>query len=143
MNTGITTETMLGTTRFKMRLLVVTLSAIHSMMVVTSPMGLHAPPLLAATTITPANNHRSFWSLSKRRVIITMMMVVVMLSSTALMMNESEASIHMSCFLLPALMCSVMKLNPPYRSMCSTMVMAQMRNTTISQVSPKCSTKSM
>ena len=112
-HTGITKATKLGIKRFTIRLAVVTLSAIHSMMVVTSPIGEKAPPLLAAITITLAKSHLSFLSLSKRRSIITMIMVVVMLSSTALMKNAKMLSVHIRCFLFLALICSVIKLKPP------------------------------
>ena len=43
----------------------------------------------------------------------TMMMVVVMLSRTADMTNDSEHMIHSRCFLLLALIFSVMNENPP------------------------------
>ena len=113
MNTGTTMAIMLGINRLRIRPTELTFSSIHSMMVVTSPMGENAPPAFAAITMRPANSQRSFWSLSKRRSIITMMMVVVMLSSTADMTNDSEHRIHKSCFLLLAWMCSVMNEKPP------------------------------
>ena len=113
MATGMTTETIDGTIRFTISDVTVTLFAIHSMIVVTSPIGDHAPPLLAASTITPANIQRSFCSGSKRRIIITIIIVVVMLSSTALMKNETNAIIHISCLLFLALIRSVIKLKPP------------------------------
>ena len=72
------------------------------MMVVMSPIGDHAPPLLAAMTITPANIHRSFWSASMRRSIITIIMVLVILSRMLDMKNVTNASTHISDRLLPA-----------------------------------------
>ena len=112
-NTGTTIATILGISRLIIRPIDDTFSSIHSMMVVTSPMGEKAPPALAAMTMSPANSQRSFWSLSKRRNIITMMMVVVMLSRTADMTNDSEHMIHNRCRLLLALMFSVINEKPP------------------------------
>ena len=51
---GIATETTHGTKRVYIILPAVTLPRIQSMIVVTSPMGDHAPPLLAAMTISEA-----------------------------------------------------------------------------------------
>ena len=139
-NTGITIATILGMTRLTISPTDETFSSIHNMMVVTSPIGEKAPPALAAITIRPANIQRSFWSLSSRRSIITMIMVVVILSSTADMINDRVQIIHSKWRLLLALMCSVINEKPPYRSMISTIVMAPIRKTTISQASPNCVT---
>ena len=122
-----------------MRLPAETLPRIHSMMVVTSPMGDHAPPVLAAMMMTPANIHRSRTVGTILRSIIIMMMVVVMLSSTADMKKVMKASVHRRVILLRVVMRSVMMENPPWRSMRSTMVIAPMRKTSVSQVLPKCS----
>ena len=74
------------------------------MMVVTSPMGDHAPPQLAAITMSPAY---SSWSLRlstslRNSMIITM--VVVILSRTALNTKAVTRSIHISFPLLRVLM---------------------------------------
>ena len=52
-------------------------------MVVTSPIGLNAPPALAAITTIPANNKRIFPSGNNLLNKETINMVVVKLSSTA------------------------------------------------------------
>ncbi len=54
------TDTMHGTKSVPIRAAAVTLPRIQSMIVVTSPMGDHAPPLLAAMTIRLAKIQRSF-----------------------------------------------------------------------------------
>ena len=69
-----------------------------------------------------------------------MMIVVVMLSSAADMKNVMMASSHISLCLLRVLMWSVMTLKPPCESIRSTIVMAPIRNTSISHVSPRWST---
>ena len=65
-------------------------------MVVMSPIGDHAPPLLAASTITQAKSQRSFWLDSNRLSIMTIMIVVVMLSRIDDMKNATSASTHIS-----------------------------------------------
>ena len=57
---------------------------IQSMVVVTSPMGVQAPPALAAMTMMPAKNSRSSCLSSSFFISEIMTMVVVRLSSTAL-----------------------------------------------------------
>ena len=66
-----------------------------------------------------------------------MTMVVVMLSSTADMKKVIVASSQSSRRLSRVRMRSVMTLNPPWTSISSTMVMAPIRKTRISHVSPK------
>ena len=83
------------------------------MMVVMSPMGDHAPPLLAAITMTQAKVQRSFWSASMRRSIMTMMMVVVMLSRMLERKNATNASTHIRPRLLEACIRCMIILNPP------------------------------
>lgn len=83
------------------------------MMVVMSPMGDHAPPLLAAMTMTEANSHRSFCTVSIRRSIITIIMVVVMLSRMLDMKNVTNASTHISLRLSDAWILWTMMLKPP------------------------------
>ena len=60
---GTIAETRLGNKSDDIKLDDVTFPFIHSIIVVTSPIGDHAPPLLAAITTTPANSHLSFCSL--------------------------------------------------------------------------------
>ena len=137
--TGMTRETIHGNIRYRIRLPAVTLPLIQSMMVVTSPMGDHAPPLLAAMMMTPANNQRSCSAGMSLRSIITIMMVVVILSNTADMKKVMRARVHNSAILLRVVMWSVITLNPPCVSIRSTIVIAPMRKTSVSQVLPKCS----
>ena len=66
-----------------------------------------------------------------------MTMVVVMLSSTADMKKVIVASSQSSRRLSRVRMRSVMTLNPPWTSISSTMVMAPIRKTRISHVSPR------
>lgn len=110
---GIMRDTKQGMMRNPMILGVVTLPRIHSIIVVISPIGDHAPPLFAAIMITPAKNHRSLAFDMMRRNIITIIMVVVILSSTADIKNVIMASIHKSLFLLWVVICSVMMWKPP------------------------------
>ena len=60
MTRGMTSDTRQGSRRLSMSLADETLPFIQSMIVVTSPMGDHAPPLLAAMTIRLAKIQRSF-----------------------------------------------------------------------------------
>jgi len=113
MAVGMITDTRHGRKRAAIRFPAVTLPRIHSMMVVTSPMGDQAPPLFAAMTITLAKIHRSFLLAINRRSSMTMMIVVVMLSSSADMKKVMIASSHISLRLLRVVMWSVMTLKPP------------------------------
>ena len=83
------------------------------MMVVMSPMGLQAPPALAASTMTQAKIQRSFWSRSMRLSIITIIMVVVMLSRMLDMKKATSTRIHISFRLSEAWMCFTMIWKPP------------------------------
>ena len=67
MAVGMITDTRAGRNSLATSRPEVTLPRIQSMMVVTSPMGEKAPPLLAAMTITLAKIHRSFCPLIIRR----------------------------------------------------------------------------
>ena len=110
------------------------------MMVVTSPMGDHAPPLLADIIITPAYFHRSRLLLIKRRNIITIIIVVVILSRMADIKNDKKAITHIKLRLFCAVMRRVINAKPSYLSISSTIVIAPIKNTTISHVSPSAST---
>ena len=114
-----------------------TLPAIHSMMVVTSPIGVQAPPALAAMTIMLAKNQRSCLTGIILLSSVHIMMVVVRLSRMADKQNASTPNIHNSSTLDVALIWSVMTRKPPQRSTTSTMVMAPSRKNTVSPVSPK------
>ena len=74
------------------KLTVVTFSPIHSMVVVTSPMGDHAPPAFAAMIISPANQIRSLFSAINFLRIVINTIVAVRLS---MMADKIKAKIHM------------------------------------------------
>ncbi len=71
---------------------------IHSMVVVTSPMGVHAPPALAAITIIPAKNNRMSLFGINLRIKDTITMEVVRLSSTDERKKVTQHIIHKSDF---------------------------------------------
>ena len=60
--TGTTIHTIEGIKTYWNNIGTVTLSAIQSIVVVTSPIGDHAPPAFAAITIKPANHNLKFLS---------------------------------------------------------------------------------
>ena len=97
---------------------------IHSIVVVTSPMGDHAPPAFAATTIIPANNIRSSLSSIIFRMRETITMVEVKLSNTADKKKVIPHNNHNNLDLLRVLIAEVMIVNPSCASINSTMVMA-------------------
>lgn len=109
----MTVETRQGRSRLRIRGHAVTLSFIQSMMVVTSPMGDQAPPLLAAMTITEAQSQRSSRSGTSARSRVTMTIAVVMLSSTADMKKATSASSHRSRRLPRTAMRRVTTAKPP------------------------------
>ena len=74
------------------KLTVVTFSPIHSMVVVTSPMGDHAPPAFAAMIISPANQTLSLFSAINFLRIVINTIVAVRLS---MMADKIKAKIHM------------------------------------------------
>ena len=111
-STGTTMQTRLGSRVFTMMLTVVTCPLIQSMMVVTSPMGLQAPPALAARMTMPAKSQRSFLSAMSLRRSATMTMAVVMLSSRAERKKVRMETTQRSFFLSVVLMRSVMTVKP-------------------------------
>lgn len=110
-----------------MSAVVVTFSFIQSIMVVTSPVGVHAPPLLAARITMPQNIHRSFLTDIILRRSMVIRMAVVRLSSMADMKNVKNERIQRSLRLLRVLILSVMHENPPCTSTSSTIVMAPIK----------------
>ena len=93
MSSGTRMETMLANRVATMMLALVTSPAIHNMMVVTSPIGDHAPPALAARITMLAKMRRSLRSIILRsNAIITI--EVVRLSSTADMKKVRMQMIH-------------------------------------------------
>ena len=108
---------------------------IHSMVVVTSPMGDQAPPALAAITTRPA---KMSWSSARasslrNREIITM--VVVRLSSAADRKNVNRPISHSRVDCLRVLIRSVTTENPRCASISSTITMAPIRKNRISAIS--------
>ena len=73
-HTGTRQDTRLGKNRLFMMWAEVILLPIHSMIVVTSPMGVQAPPALAAMTIMLPNTHLSFCESSSFPSSVTMIM---------------------------------------------------------------------
>ena len=59
-NIGTTIQTSEGINKYVINFRVVTLFAIHNIVVVTSPIGDQAPPAFAAMIIIPRKNHLSF-----------------------------------------------------------------------------------
>src|SRR5882724_3628254 len=89
---------MLGNNSVFMMLIVVICFPIHSIVVVTSPMGVHAPPAFAAITIMPAKNKRmSLFGISFL-VNDTSTIVVVRLSSIAERKNAIQQTIQSRAF---------------------------------------------
>ena len=136
---GSNRHTRLGTKSIFMMLAAVTWPPIHSMMVVTSPMGLHAPPALAAITTMPARIHRSCLSFTSLRSNAHITIVVVMLSSAALRKKVMVPTTQMSIDFRWPVMWSVITRNPSCASTSSTIVMAPMRKKRMLAISDRCS----
>ena len=115
----------------------VTCPPIHSMVVVTSPMGDQAPPALAEITMMPAKNKRSSRSLSNFFIKDTMTMVVVKLSNTALMKKVTAPTNHIKVDRRLVRMRWVITSNPLCASTTSTMVIAPIRKKMICAVPTK------
>ena len=114
---------------------VVNCPPIQSIVVVTSPIGLQAPPAFAAITMTPAKNHRDFWLLMSFRAKLTITIAVVKLSNAADKKNESKEIIQSSLTWFVVEMRSVIIENPLCASMISTMVIAPIKNNKIPEIS--------
>ena len=84
MISGIIRQTKLGNINFVITSYVVIWSPIHNIVVVTSPMGDHAPPAFAAMIIIPRKNHLSFWSAINFLVKETIIIDVVRLENSLL-----------------------------------------------------------
>lgn len=113
------------------------LPASQSMIVVTSPIGLHAPPAFATMTI-PTTTAKSLSDEKNRRAICIIMMVTVRLSRRA---EKKKVSVDMrrNCPLSASPMAAIlertMSKNRKWISV-STMVMAASRNTMSPNISP-------
>ena len=95
-----------------MILTVVTWPPIHNMMVVTSPIGDHAPPALAAIITKPPNNHTLSFFLMILRSNALIIMAVVMLSNPEERKKVIQDMIHNNLTLFDVVIRSVMTLNP-------------------------------
>ena len=115
----------------------VTLSAIHNIVVVISPIGDQAPPAFAAMIIKPEYHNFRFLSLTIfcRRVISTI--VAVKLSIIADRTNAKIPKIHKILVLLLVLTNLLIPKNPLKKSIISTMVIAPSKKINISAVKPK------
>ena len=112
----------------------VTCPPIHSIVVVTSPIGDHAPPALAAITITETNSRRSSPRSSSFRISDTITMLVVRLSRTALNKNVTQDTIHNKLVIRLVRMRDVITAKPSWASIISTMVIAPSRKKVICAV---------
>mmetsp|Transcript_8097 Transcript_8097/g.20792 ORF Transcript_8097/g.20792 Transcript_8097/m.20792 type:complete len:206 (+) Transcript_8097:412-1029(+) len=124
---GTASDTMDGTMSHLIVSMLLMLPLIQSMVVVTSPMGVQAPPALAARTTAAPKNWRRSGSLTSLRRSETMTMVLVRLSRMALMKKVMPETIQRRDLLDVALMTLVTSLNPWCASTISTMVIAPRR----------------
>ena len=101
-----------GIKRYLIKSPVVTLSPIHSMVVVTSPIGDQAPPALAAIIISPANHARVFRSKITFCRMVIKTMVAVRLSIIADKIKARMAKIHNKPFFWVVLIKFLIVKNP-------------------------------
>ena len=113
---------------------VVTCPPIHSMVVVTSPIGVHAPPALAAMTMMPAIKCRSSRPSSRRFMSETMTMAVVRLSRIELRKKVARPTSQTSDDSRWVLIRVVSTSKPSCASTTSTIAMAPIRKNTICAV---------
>ncbi len=135
-NVGTAKHTKEGTTKCVIRPTVDTRSPIHSIVVVTSPIGDQAPPALAAITPIQTNQRRSILSGTNRLKSETNTIVEAKLSRVADKKNASIQTNQSIFFLLFVVILLVITENPLCKSINSTIVMAPIRNTNISAVLP-------
>ena len=124
---GTKRQTTLQKNRSRMTSTVPILCLIQSMVVVTSPITVQAPPALAAITTMPAKNSRVSRSATSFRSNEIITMVVVRLSSTADRKNVNQLTIQSSWTLFLALIRSVISEKPSWASTSSTIVIAPIR----------------
>ncbi len=135
----MTIHTMLGRIKVFIILTAVIRPPIHSMVVVTSPIGDHAPPALAAITTMPAKNKRIFLLGTSFRSRETITIEVVRLSNNADRKNVTQQTTHIRVFGFLVVIRSVINRNPWNASTSSTMVIAPKRKNKMPEISPKCS----
>src|SRR5688572_8891520 len=107
---------MLGSKRFFTKDPAVTCPPIHSMVVVTSPIGDQAPPAFAAITIIPTKNRRISLFGINFRTNETITMVVVRLSRTAERKKATQHTIHKRVLGFLVLIKLVINLKPSWLS---------------------------
>ena len=93
---GIIMQTIEGINKVLISIKAVTLSCIHNMVVVTSPIGDQAPPAFAAIIIIPANHIRRFVSFMIFRRMVIKTIVAVRLSIIADKIKAKIQTIHKS-----------------------------------------------
>ena len=112
---------------------------IHNIVVVTSPIGVQAPPALAAITTIPIKNILVCLSLINFLNKETITMVVVRLSRTAERKNVTMLIIQSNLRLSFVVILLVMTSKPSWASISSTIVIAPNRKNKIPDICPKCS----
>ena len=135
--TGTSNETNEGRNVSNIIFPAVMLPFIQSIIVVTSPIGDHAPPAFAARITIPAKNQRVFLSATSFLSNAHITIEVVKLSSTADMKNVRIEIIHNNFLLLVVVILSVIIEKPSCLSTISTIVIAPNRKKSISAVSPR------
>ena len=110
---------------------------IHSMMVVTSPMGEKAPPELAAITTSAAYISRSPRLCTSFLSTMIITILVVRLSKMAERKKVIKAILHISLRLERVFRASRTKLKPPFESTISTIVIAPIRKNSVPAASPR------
>ena len=113
---------------------VVTCPPIQSMVVVTSPIGVQAPPALAAMMMMPAKKRRSSRLSNSFFISDTMTMAVVRLSRIELRKKVTKPTNHIRLDSFVVRMREVMTSKPSCASTTSTMVIAPIRKNTICAV---------
>ena len=131
---GINKLTILGKNTVFMILIAVICPPIHSIVVVTSPIGVQAPPALAAITIKPANNILSSFSASNFRIKEIMTIVVVKLSRIALRKKLTNPTNHIKEDKRLVLILEVITSKPLCASTTSTIAIAPIKKNTICAV---------
>ena len=132
-----TIHTIEGISKWEINSSVVTFSPIQSIVVVTSPIGDHAPPAFAAITINPAYHNLSdlfgtnFWRIEISTI------VAVRLSMIADKTNASIEKTHRIAILLLNFIKSLITAKPLKWSIISTIVIAPIRKISISEVLAK------
>ena len=134
---GAIAHTKLGRINFIIIGVAVNCPPIHSIVVVTSPMWIHAPPALAAKTTIPIKNIMICLSLINFLSNETITIVVVRLSSTEERKNVRMEIVQSSLRTSVVFIFSVITSNPSCASMSSTIVMAPKKKNNIPDISPK------